>query len=188
MSAVYSHPEGGAIALVGLSLKVTSETGRTASVPIGPRGLLELAEKIKAHVADFDRDMCHPETEAPHPPILDTTGYNPHRPPPMTMGQHLDNILTHRILKGVTRFTVFSESYWRELKPGAPNTFDLHYYADTERMVPEHAIEIHIAAGVSRDVVIAALKAICKEVENLQSLESFTPREPEPIIDLDTPF
>jgi len=113
-------------------------------------------------------------------PVLDEVGYSVHRSLPMTLGQHLDEILTDRILKGVTRFTVFSSSYWRELAPGERDSFDINFSASTERMEPQHAIELHIAASVTRAVAIAALMGICAELEDMDSLEKFTPKEPEP--------
>lgn len=55
MSRIYSHPEGASISLYDTTLTVAAENGQTASVQIGPVGCCDVAKKLLAHAADFER-------------------------------------------------------------------------------------------------------------------------------------
>ena len=45
---VYSHPDGFTLAFNDDALTATDDDGKTVSLPIGPLGLVELADKLSA--------------------------------------------------------------------------------------------------------------------------------------------
>lgn len=48
MSRVYQHPDGHSIDFADNTLTMTSDTGKSVSVPIGAYGLLSLADELEA--------------------------------------------------------------------------------------------------------------------------------------------